>query len=84
MKRLSGSSSSTYISFKSSTREAAKKEAKAHLWTHHTKASNLIFDDCYAPPVFLLEKSVQESGLAGAQEAGDDLQMAEGSRSSST
>ena len=41
------------------------------------KGSNLILDDCYAPPVLLLEKSVQQSGLAGAQEASDDLQVAE-------
>ncbi len=44
------------------------------------KISDLILNDCYTPPMFLLEKSVQQSGLPRAQEASDDLQTAEESR----
>ena len=44
------------------------------------KGSDLILDNSYTPPVFLLEKSVQQSGFPGAQEASDDLQMTEESR----
>ena len=53
---------------------------KAYSWTHHVKDSDLILDDCYAPPVFLLEKRIQQSGLAGAQEASDNLQLTEESK----
>ena len=44
------------------------------------KGTDLILNDRYTPPMFLLEKSVQQSCLPGAQEASDDLQAAEESR----
>lgn len=34
---------------------------------------HLVFDDCYAPAVVLLEERVQQGSLAGTQEASDDL-----------
>lgn len=36
-------------------------------WTH------LVFYDCYAPSMILLEQCIEQGSLAGSQEASDDL-----------
>jgi hypothetical protein len=59
-----------------STSKMLGKNIFAKFDEHHevrNKWPYLVFYDCYAPSMILLEQCIKQGSLAGSQEAGDDL-----------